>query len=204
MFRRILAVLFIGLIAHGAPARAEVAPQDAANLVNAIIDEGLAMLNDSSLDESAKRGKIEELIRARFDIDGISQYVIGRYYGRLSPEQQAEFSGLYFDYVMELYFSRLVNIGEVSIAVEDATAGQNGDAMVATAFQRAGQDDAPMRVTWRVREAADALRVIDIQTEGVSLAVTQRSEFSSVFRAKGYDGLVEAMQKKIKQAKARS
>ena len=43
---------------------------------------------------------------------------------------------------------------------------------------------------WHVRKIDGRYRVIDIMVEGVSMAVTQRSEFASVARRDGLDGLL--------------
>ena len=51
-----------------------------------------------------------------------------------------------------------------------------------------------------VQAKAPALRgyrVIDVMVEGISMAVTQRSEFSSVVRREGLNGLIEAMRAKL-------
>lgn len=199
MTRRLFVLAFASLFALSAPARADVAPQAAIDFVTTVANEGLSSLNDASLDAGQKRERVSALIRDRFDLQGIAQFVIGRYFNQLTEAQKDEFSNLYFDYVMELYFSRLINVGQVDIAVDGVGAATNGDALVTTQFARSGRDDQPLRVIWRIRDAGEALRISDIQTEGVSLAVTQRSEFTAVYRSKGYEGLIQAMRQKIAQ-----
>ena len=44
---------------------------------------------------------------------------------------------------------------------------------------------APARVDWRVRGAPGAYKIIDVVVEGISMVVTQRSEFASVIRRGG-------------------
>ena len=43
----------------------------------------------------------------------------------------------------------------------------------------------PLRIDWRVRETAGSYRLIDVTIEGVSLVVTNRSEFDSVVARRG-------------------
>ena len=102
---------------------------------------------------------------------------------------------------MAIYFNRLADVGPVQVDVTGATPQSNGDVVVQTIFGRGGGAK-PLNVGWRVRGPRGGEQILDIQTEGVSLVVTQRSEFTAVLRSKGYDGLTEAMRKKIAAADA--
>ena len=50
--------------------------------------------------------------------------------------------------------------------------------IVHTALNR--EDGAPIKVDWRVGKKKDRFVILDIIIEGISLAITQRSEFVSV------------------------
>ena len=54
-----------------------------------------------------------------------------------------------------------------------------------------------MAVDWRVRPRGDGLKVIDVAVEGVSMSVTQRSEFSSVIQRGG--GQIESLLQTLRQ-----
>jgi phospholipid transport system substrate-binding protein len=58
-------------------------------------------------------------------------------------------------------------------------------------------------VDWRVRQEQDqSWRVVDMVVEGVSMSVTQRSEFASVIESKGgtVKGLIETLRQKVQGA----
>jgi phospholipid transport system substrate-binding protein len=62
-------------------------------------------------------------------------------------------------------------------------------------------------VQWRVRARDDgSLRVVDIIVEGVSMAITLRSDYASAMQANGarIDGLLSTMRTKLDQLKASS
>lgn len=44
-----------------------------------------------------------------------------------------------------------------------------------------------MRIDWRVRKMDGDWKILDVSIEGISMVVTQRSEFASVLRASGGD-----------------
>jgi phospholipid transport system substrate-binding protein len=45
----------------------------------------------------------------------------------------------------------------------------------------------PVRIDWRVRRRDDGYRIVDIVAEGISIAVTLRSEYTSVLKQNGGD-----------------
>jgi phospholipid transport system substrate-binding protein len=58
---------------------------------------------------------------------------------------------------------------------------------------------APVRIEWRVRDLKHKFLIIDIIVEGVSMAITQRDEFSSVIRRGGgdFNTLLTVLREKI-------
>ena len=62
------------------------------------------------------------------------------------------------------------------------------DFVVRTRINRQGSQ--PFTADWRVRKSDGRYRVIDIMVAGVSLAITQRSEFASVAQRGGLDELL--------------
>ena len=60
----------------------------------------------------------------------------------------------------------------------------------------------PLECDWRVRQRDGKLRIIDVMVEGVSMAVTQRSEFSAVIKSRGFDGLLSALRARTNKISA--
>ena len=198
--RRFFAAFPIALVVlFSLPAAAQTDPRGASDFVRAVIQQGLAVIEDGAASDAQRQTRLGALVERSFDVDAVSGYVLGRYRNQLAAAQLAEFRDLYLDYVMAIYFNRLSDIGRVQATLGEVQPQQNGDVIVTTGFQRA-TDAAPLSVGWRVRGAPGAERVLDIQTEGVSLALTQRSEFTAVLRSQGYDGLTAAMRRKIANA----
>ncbi len=63
----------------------------------------------------------------------------------------------------------------------------------------------PAKVDWRVTRADGAYKITDVVVEGVSMAVTQRSEFASVIQRNGgkVEGLLAMLRQKTATAGAR-
>ena len=75
-----------------------------------MVDEGLT-------DEERIR-KFHVLLVDRFDLRLIGRYVLGVHWRRASPEQRIEFSGLFEDYLVSIYASRLGQYGGESLSVK--------------------------------------------------------------------------------------
>ncbi len=65
------------------------------------------------------------------------------------------------------------------------------DVVVSTRIDR--PSGPPIAAEWRVRATDNRLRIIDVSVEGVSMVVTQRSEFASVIQRNGVEGLIEVL-----------
>ena len=64
--------------------------------------------------------------------------------------------------------------------------------------------EGPIKVDWRLVTDNGAFKINDIIIEGISMMVTQRSEFASVIQRHGgqVSGLLELMREKTKTASA--
>ena len=58
-------------------------------------------------------------------------------------------------------------------------------------------DGSKVKVDWRIREKNGQMKIIDVIIEGVSMSLTQRSDFSSVIQRGG--GKVEALLKHLRK-----
>ena len=66
------------------------------------------------------------------------------------------------------------------------------------------KDGPPVNLQWRVRKKDGGLRVVDVVVEGVSMSVTQRSDFASVIQSGGgkLDALIAHLRDRKQEAVA--
>ena len=86
--------------------------------------------------------------------------------------------------------------GAIGVGV-DVTAQASIDAMVATVVERAGNK--PVTITWLVTQEDGGLRIADVVAEGMSLRMTQRSDYASFLAHHDGDvgALIEALKKQV-------
>lgn len=185
--RLIVLVSAFTLAAGTAPAATGTASEFVARLG----DRAVTVLRSADGDLGSREARFRDLLREGFDLPFIARFALGPYWRRATAEQRSDYLGAFGDYVVQTYSARL--------------GGYTGEAMNILAERRAGERDSvveteiirpsgpPILAEWRVRVIDGEYRIIDIAIEGISMAVTKRSEFSAVIQAKGIDGLIAAL-----------
>lgn len=174
--------------------------QEAAEFVRDFSDRAIAMLTDESLDQEARVLKFRRLLTSGFHLELIGRFVLGRHWRRASEAERSEFAELFEDYLVASYAQKLSEYGGEQLMVQGGRPKGKSGAIVSSRVVPA--EGAPFQVEWRLRRSGDGWRIIDVVVEGVSMAVTQRSEFSSVIASRGgkIGGLLDALRSQIEQA----
>ena len=116
--------------------------------------------------------------------------MLGRYWRQASEAERAEYLRLFDELVVQTYARRFNEFNTARLRVLSVSRpNEDNDVIVAVEGTVAGKP--PVRLDVRVRQGSSAYKVIDVSIEGVSMAVTQRDEFSSVIQRGG--GRVEAL-----------
>lgn len=175
-----------------AAGNAQAAPGTASEFVAWLGDRTVTVLRSDDGNPVSLEARFRNLLREGFDLPFIARFALGTNWRRATAEQRSDYLGVFGEYVVRTYSSRL--------------GGYSGEAMNIVAARRAGERDSvveteivrpsgpPLTAEWRVRVIDGEYRIIDIAVEGISMAVTMRSEFSAVVESKGIDGLIAALQ----------
>ncbi len=199
--RRLLGWLLAGCWALALPAvgaaagaRAEPSAAAARELVETVGHEVLTILRDPALGDQQKYEQLVALLSGPIDLDLVARLILGRYWRTVSEPQRAEYLTLFRAFALHTLASRLDIYGGQDFEVTGAQAVSDHDAVVSTRILGEGP---PVKVDWRVRELKDqSLVAIDVIVEGVSLIVTQRSEFAAVIERQGMDGLLSELRRR--------
>jgi phospholipid transport system substrate-binding protein len=177
-------------------AQAAVSPDAARQLIQTVGVEVLAVLRDGALTNQEKFHRLVALLDGPIDLEIIARLILGRHWRSASEPQQVEYLQLFRAFALDNLASRLHVYDGQDFEIVGAQAVNERDAVVATRVTGGGR--APLNVDWRVRERDDGdLVAIDVIVEGVSLIVTQRSEFSAVIERRGIDGLLAELRQRV-------
>jgi phospholipid transport system substrate-binding protein len=200
MFRRFLLIsLFILMTTASIAAPPTVNPADAVAFMNQLWERAVGVLNKQSA-PAVRQESFRELFHADFDCPGIARFVLGRYWRNASEEEQQEFVRLFEDYVVFVYTARLSNFGGEALKVRGSRS--DGDGVIVSTDLTSPGAASPLRIDWRLVSDNGAYKINDIIVEGVSMMVTQRSEFASVVQRNGGQvrGLISMMREKTASA----
>jgi phospholipid transport system substrate-binding protein len=174
------------------PATAEAA----AVFIRDLSEKGTVILTNPGLESMEKVLALRRLFAVSVEVDSIKRFVLGKYWRRASDEEKAEYRVLFEDYIVATYAGRINDYGGESLKLGTARLERPGLAIVSSEVMRL--KGPPVAVDWRLHHGGDGWRIIDIIIQGISLAITQRAEFSSVIRDSG--GQVEGLLIKLRQA----
>lgn len=195
--RRLLGgLLAMALVAIGAwqGVRAEPSADRARALIETVGHDVLDILRDASLSDEQKFERLVQLLDGPIDLNLVARLILGRHWRTASEAQRAEYLELFRAFALHTLASRLDVYGGQEFEITGAQVVGRQDALVSTKIL---SDGPPLAVDWRVRELDDDIIVaIDVIVEGVSLIVTQRSEFGAVIERQGMDGLLAELRRR--------
>tara|TARA_B100001123_G_scaffold315548_1_gene353247 strand:- start:4640 stop:5233 length:594 start_codon:yes stop_codon:yes gene_type:complete len=177
----IFIILFFG-IAHKSFAYSS----DPKKFITEIVDEAKAILIATNTKEFRTK-KLSEIALKSVDIKGVAYYSLGSYRKKLNDEQMKEYLSLFEKYFLKSFTSRLADYSDPKIDVLSAEVVNEKYTIVKSLLQ--GTDKKPeVKIDWRIyTKNPDKPLIRDLIIEGLSLARTQKEEFTSVIESNDGD-----------------
>jgi phospholipid transport system substrate-binding protein len=190
-----LAALIPSLLVQ--PGMAQPTSEQARDLVQTIGAEVLDVLQNDSLTRDRKVDRLIALLEGPIDLDLVARLILGRYWRAASEEQRQEYLRLFRAFALDSLASKLHVYQGQEFEVTGARVVSDNDAVVSTRIL--SPDRPPLDVDWRLRQRDDGdLVAIDVIVAGVSLIVTQRSEFGAVVERQGVEGLLSELRQRVR------
>jgi phospholipid transport system substrate-binding protein len=155
------------------------------------------LLHQRDMDYDTRIQALEALIAETFDVERVARKVIGgdRFH-ELSRSEQQRYQTLFTRYVVATQSRRLGSLKGRDFVPLGRRYGPNGTVVVDVSFREQGREITT--VAYILLPTGKGWRIVDVIIDGgVSELTLRRSEFSSVVRAKGVDGLMSALDEKI-------
>lgn len=187
-----IGALFLSVVfCAAAPRDAAAQDQGAAAFIQNLGTQGLRVL---TAPEPQRVASFRQLFEADFDIPEISRFVLGQHARSLAPEQQQEFMALFRDYIAHAYSARLAPYAAAPFRVTGERP-YGGETVVTSQVTKQGGQ--PTEIDWHVINNGGRPLVTDVNVDGVSMKITQRSEFASIIQRNG--GRPEALLAALRQ-----
>ena len=156
-----------------------LAESDPGSYVMEMTTNAINTLTNKSISQNEKTSQFGKLFDKNFDVSSISRFVLGKYWKQASLDQKKNFIKAFRNYVVKTYSSRFNEYSGEKLKLVNYENQKNPKIfLVHTILER--QDAPVIKVDWRIGKKKDRFVILDIIIEGISLAITQRSEFVSV------------------------
>jgi phospholipid transport system substrate-binding protein len=201
LLRLTLVVMLImsGLLA--ARAHAATGPQSAHKLIETTTGTLLQRLQDNKSaivgNPVAAEALIQDIIAPHFDFERMSRLVLGKYWRRASPSQQASFPVQFQTLLTRTYATALAAYADQEINYLPERHNDPDDTLVRTEIVQKGGP--PIPVHYRLYRNNDEWKIYDVIIDGISLVTTYRSSFTSEIRRTSLDTLIDNLAQKNQQ-----
>ena len=138
----------------------------------------------------------EEKVLPHIDFEEATRLAVGRAWAQATPEQKKQLVTNFRRMLVRVYSNAIQPYEGQTIKVAPVRM-KPGDteATVHNTFNRSG-GGRPVQFDYSMRKTDQGWKIYDIVVEGVSLVLTYRSEFDSVVKQEGVDGLIKRLASK--------
>jgi len=164
--------------------------------VQSTVNRASSILSDDiAKDEKIK--KLKEIAKETVDINGIGLYTLGSIRKSLNEEQKDKYNKLFKDYFLKSFSSRLAEYTnpEIDVLGKDVI---NENYTIVNSLLKATNERPEVKIDWRIyTKKPDNPLIRDLIIEGLSLARTQKEEFSSILNSndQNINSLFESLEK---------
>jgi len=188
---RVATITLVVLLTPGSAGASE----DPADFIRMLANQALAVIRSSAtLDQ--KTTYFHQMLRQDFDLSEVSRFVLGPYWRVASGAQRREFRSLFEDYLVHYYGQQFAQYGGESLRVNGSRTDPAGVMVTSQIIRPQGP---PIEVDWRLAVSDERYKISDVSVDGVSMALTQRSEFAAIVQRNGgrVAGLLATMREAI-------
>ena len=148
-----------------------------------------------NLSKKERVEKLKDIARDTVDLEALGFYSLGAYRKNLTEDQLKEYKEVFEEYFLKSFSSRLAEYSNPEIEV-DSKKVINKNYTIVSSTLVSTEKRPEVKIEWRVyTKDPDNLLIRDLIIEGLSLARTQKEEFSSIINSN--DGKIAALLKNL-------
>jgi phospholipid transport system substrate-binding protein len=174
---------------------------DAAKIFMSDMGENvISLLTNQSISDKERADQFRTILETQFNLKAIGKFVLGRYWKQASDEEKQTFLSLFKETTVATYATRFKDYTSEKFEIRGCQVEPDGGVIVSSQITRPNGQAIP--INWKIFEKKGEMRVYDVILEGISMGITQRSEFASVIQNGGgkLNALNKALEKKISQS----
>ncbi len=170
----------------------------ASTFLDTMRERAIADLTDTARSEAEREALFRALLHETFDIERIGQFVVGRYWRQADDGDRRAFLQAFEDAVVQRFLPLFAQYQGEQLIVGEAAPDSNNPKFTVVASTYIDAQGRQVKADWRLLESHGQYKVFDVVVEGVSMAITLRSEYASVIKNQGgLPGLVTLLRDKL-------
>lgn len=135
---------------------------------------------------------VNELVIPHFDFVSMSKWVLGKNWKSASESQRADFIEQFKTLLVRTYARALLEYSGQAVKYYPVEQKPDSNlAVVKTELTSTGAQ--PFPVAYRMHQANEEWKVVDVSVDGVSLVSTYRGSFASQIKKEGFDSLIKKL-----------
>lgn len=160
----------------------------------------ISLLTNQSISDKERADQFRTILETQFNLKAIGKFVLGRYWKQASDKEKQTFLSLFKETTVATYATRFKDYTSEKFEIRGCQVEPDGGVVVSSQIMRPNGQAIP--INWKIFEKKGEMRVYDVILEGISMGITQRSEFASVIQNGGgkLEALNKALEKKISQS----
>jgi len=148
-----------------------------------------------TLGQSGRYARLAPVVDRLFDVPAMARMAVGPTWATLSPAQQQQLIDAFRHYIAATYADRFDSYSGQQLQVTGERP-YNGDVIVQTKIVKSDGDITDL--DYLMRQNQGSWQISDVYLDGtISQVAIQRSEFHSILRREGVDGLVAVLNRKV-------
>lgn len=190
---RLLVAAIIGSLIAFQSSAGQAAPRD----VVATYQAGLlsVMKRAKELGFAGRVKTLTPIVTAAYDLGSVARRAAGSGWRKMTPDQRKRYTAAFARFSIATHAARFKSFGGVRFEITGQRQLAANQVLVDTRIvERNGNSTA---INYLLLEKGGRWAIVDVYLKGsISEVATRRSEFSSILRDKGADGLIAALRRK--------
>jgi phospholipid transport system substrate-binding protein len=190
--------------AEGETARAAAAK----TYVVELVDTAVRQLGDPEVAQETRAARARAMLEANFAGRDLTRFVLGRWARIASEDQLERLQTLLREVALKRFLPAFQHLDREQVAVTRATADPQAKGLARVDTRIDIPDQSAVTLSWRVRpkKEGDGFEIVDVMAEGVSMAITLRSEYTSMIKRNGgqVDALLSELERRLETEEAQA
>ncbi len=189
---QLLVRMYLVLALLGAPSAWAATPTET---VTTTVDSVIAVLQDATLGEQAKKRQVKGIISKHFDFRAMSSRVLATNWAKATKRQRGKFTSLFKELLSNTYWRKISGYQDETVEYVGEKLRNEKLATVNTII-KTSTVDIPVDYKLYRKEGSD-WRAYDVVIEQVSLVRNYRGSFQEIVHDVGIDGLIQQLETKV-------